>query len=209
MVQYPLHTELKRVLPSGIQSVEVENDRYPLLVAERLLGYGKEVDHFAVVNLGTGLSVAFFDRTTVRGESSLAGEMGLATRYIPGLRRECSIESVVSGAGIAALFQSEFGEARSAAEIFSLTDSDERAAKLSETFVSTLANLLVDISYFANPAVIVLHGSLTLSAPRFLSSLQELYARRVDSLSKARIEISRVQHANCFGAAFLCDAPSL
>ncbi|MBX7145514.1 MAG: ROK family protein, partial [Oligoflexia bacterium] len=182
--------------------VLVNNDRRPLALAEKKFGCARETDYFTVVNLGTGCGISHFEERLMYGGASLSGELFPLRQWVPQLGGYETVNNLLGGAGVAALYHKlSNGKRLSTTETFARSSSDEVARKVIEIFVDQLAFLLEQISYFYNPELIVLNGSLIRSADVFFDRMLELYRTRTFAYSRAvRIILSQLEHANCLGA---------
>lgn len=188
------------------RKVLVNNDRRPLALAEKRFGCAQDANVFTVVNLGTGCGIAHFESRLLYGCASLSGELFPLRQWVPQIGAYETVNNLLGGAGVANLYQ-RLGDGKrlSTTEIFARSHSDAVAGRVIEIFIDQLATLLETISYFYNPELIVLNGSLIRSSEIFFEQMCALYRGRTFAFCMApRIELSKLEHANCLGA--VCEA---
>lgn len=202
-VQVDLVEEFSRRLA---RPVRVDNDLRPQLVAELTCGVGANVGSLCLVNLGTGLSVAFAEKQGTKHEAGLltgyqgmSGQLSFYRQQDARTGQNLSAELLLSGAGFEKQYQELSGESRSAEQIFADSE-DSKARTLVGFYIQNLASLLESLSYLYNPEVFVLTGSLTRSARAFLPQVEEVYFSHTDEYSRVRqIVVTTLEHPNCLG----------
>jgi len=161
---YPLAEYLKNKFNID---VSVENDVIAFAKAELKLGYGKKIKNFAVLNIGTGTHVTYCQNgTLLTGYRNVAGEISQIKLYIKEFNKIFLLDDFISGRGLKNIYSELTGKEKEAVEIFH--DKDIFSIQTIEIFKKYLISLFENISYFYNPDVIVLTGSLFKSSDKFL-----------------------------------------
>lgn len=157
----------------------IDNDVRCALRAERALGYGKGLDDFIYINIGTGIGAALVTGgQAVRGHSFNAGEVGHVAVDIfgdvccPCGRKGC-VEAIASGAGLdrrARALKRYFPKTRlclpegsrvSAKEIFDLAEAgDTLCTRLMQDAVKAIAALIMNLAWVSDPEAVVLGGGV-------------------------------------------------
>lgn len=158
----------------GDVRVVVENDVNAAALGERWRGLAGDVDHFAFVAIGTGISAGVVvDGQLRRGIGGAAGEIGYlpfgCDPFDPDVRRRGALEEAVAGRGIVADVErrlaagavSELRPGCTAAEVFAAAargdalarESIDRAARLVAMTIAALASVLA-------PELVVLGGGI-------------------------------------------------
>jgi predicted NBD/HSP70 family sugar kinase len=187
------HLPLKKMLESafGVPSV-VENESNLSALGERSFGVAKGQDTFVFLSLEKGIGAGLFIKGQLySGANGGAGEIG--HMQIPGTPRvplsahlPGSLEQVVGAKGIEekwrAVSKSSGGKRRpSAEEILALAKAgDAKAVEVIEATARTLADTVVNISVFLDPAMIVFGGRLGRSQILFDQVLVQLGTRQYD-----------------------------
>ena len=169
----------------------IENDVKCMALAERVFGKGKYVENLVLINIGTGLAItAITEGKLLRGYRNQAGEIGSL------------FEHTVSGRGLACIYKTfKKNKTKTAEEIFQSDKSDSKARRAITFFQTQLGELLKTASLFYNPELLILTGSVTKSAPAFLSKAIVHYRSNTSPYFHARkIEVSRLRHSACLGA---------
>lgn len=183
--------------------VKLRNDVSSMAIAEYKFSKGRRVDNFVLMNLGTGLRIAYVaGGKIIDGYSGNAGEISQKKVFVPVIsEREVLLEDVVCGKGLSKVYFKLTGRKNSAKEIFSFCKKgDMDAKKAVGIFVENLAYLLQDLSYFYNPEKIVISGSLKKSADIFLPQAIRLYKNITSPIFYFRkIEISKLKYGACLG----------
>ncbi len=176
----------------------VENDVVCMALAENQLGQATKAQSFILLNLGTGLRLAFIHNgQLINGFNNQAGEISLLKA--PGLAG--GLEKGVSGNGLTNIYQKITKQKKSAKEILTAAKQDKNAQQAIKIFQKRLADLLTAISLFYNPELIVIDGSLKKSANKFLPQAQKIYqAQTGKPFHFRKIEISHLQYSACLGA---------
>jgi predicted NBD/HSP70 family sugar kinase len=183
----------------------VENDVRSAVTAELTLGHGREQDDFIYINLGTGIAAGFVSGGRIlRGGNCNAGEIGHTLVGVdPGLEIPCEcgrvncVETFASGMGLdkcsrllreqypdTALIFPEDGPV-SARELFEKSGTDPLCARLTDTAVRGIANLIMNLVRTTDPAMVVLGGGLMSDGflyPRVLEALDRNTMRFVNQV---------------------------
>lgn len=196
-ISYPLEKEFKAEF--GVE-VYLENDVNAQALAVARFGEGRGVHSFVLINLGTGLRLAYVHQgELLRGYRGSLGEFSSAAVYLTELGRSLTLGDVLSGGGIGYLHGLFSSERKSAKEIFAASGSGRREETTVKAFNSQLVQLLAAISRFYNPRKIILMGGVLKSAGRFLPQVLSLYREQVFAFQLAEVVVSELKHAACLG----------
>lgn len=173
------------------------NDVTAMANAEAALGVGRSCQNFLLVNLGTGLRVAYCeDGQVVVGGKGAAGEVGQVSVWANELMAPVKWEDLISGQGVSNLAMHLTGEKLTAQQVFELRNKSVIAS-----FIRYLAKFLEQMSYTYNPKGIVFGGSLTLSADQWLESVKDLYFNGQHKFLLADdITVSEIENPASIGA---------
>ncbi len=192
------------------------------VLSEKLFGFGRGLDNFICVLLGTGMSAGIVLRGEVyRGADSSAGEFGHTCIDVDGPLCACGnngcIEAYVSGPAIAAAAVDAL-EGRPESMVASLTGGDPekvtaevlgQAARegddLAREIFSRMGKVLgVGISNLINifnPQAIILGGGVSKAAEFFLPSCLETVKKRAWHASTKDVKVSSLERGEVLGAA--------
>jgi glucokinase-like ROK family protein len=191
-------------------------------LSEKLFGYGRELDSFTCVLLGTGVSAGIVIHGEVyRGADNFSGEFGHMCLDLEGPRCACGnrgcLEVYTSGSALARSGAQEARKNRAGA-LATLSraaggpvtgETVYQAALLKDAAslsifrdmgrhlgvgVSNLVNLL-------NPQVIVLGGQVSKASPFFLPSLRKVLDRCAWPGSTRDVRVSALENGTVLGAA--------
>jgi predicted NBD/HSP70 family sugar kinase len=184
----------------------IDNDVYAMAKAENTYGIGMREKNFLFVNLGTGIRVVgVVNNTLIRGEASLAGEIGLDKIWIQEANKYTEVDNALAGRGIQNLAKIVFGKEMTAEEIFTKRDEEVIAV-----FIKYLTQFLHTATFFYNPAVIVFAGSVTNASSKWLDRVKEAYKNfEPDFILAKDILISELPHTASLGSITLDDRESL
>jgi predicted NBD/HSP70 family sugar kinase len=158
-------------------SLVVENDVNAAALAERALGHGRDVDHFAFVHIGTGIAVGLvIGGQLLRGAHGVAGEIA----FLPiadgagtaaddrEVRKRGAFETVASASGVVrAARQAGLRGPVSARRVFEAAAAgDVRAAAVVAEEARLIAKAIGVIVTVVDPELIVLGGGIG-QAPGF------------------------------------------
>jgi len=194
------------------------------VVSEKLFGFGRGLENFICVLLGTGMSAGIVLRGEVyRGADSFAGEFGHTCIDTGGPLCACGnngcIEAYVSGPAIAAMALDAL-KGKTDSRILSLAGGrPERVTaetlgqaasggdRLALEIFSRMGNVLgVGISNLVNifnPQAIILGGGVAKAAEFFLPSCLETVKKRAWHASTKEVKVSNLERGEVLGAAAL------
>lgn len=184
-------------------SVTLENDANAMARAEARFGKGRDAHSFVLINVGTGFRVAFVsDGNLVSGYTNCTGEITQRMITIPEFPgHEFKIGKVVSGMGIATIYQLLSGELQEAHEVLARRQTDEHARQAVSIFSRYLAEIFDEITCYYNPEKIILTGSVSKSADAYLPSVVEKHRQRTSRYFYCReVTVSELEHSACLGA---------
>jgi glucokinase len=178
---YPLRSELQKEFRTRVQ---VDDDIHSMTAAEYRFGKGVGLDHFVLLNLGTGIGAAACENgLIVRGANNLAGIYCFHPLYVVEFGESIAIENLVSGRGIQEIYVRYGGSQKPAREIFERAGVEEAARKTLDLFSKYLAQHLVELTFFYNPKRIVLNGSIKKSGDLFLPQAFSRYREEMKAIS--------------------------
>ena len=177
-----------------------DNDVVTMAKAELLLGYGKKCKNFLYINLGTGIRlVAVENGVIVRGKNNTAGEISQDEIWVEELNKYIKIDDLISGKGFFLLglfLQKKKTNAKEA-----LAENNQELIFL---FVKYLSKLLTSATYFYNPKIIIIGGSITLSSSKWLKKLKIRYYQDCHPLLAAeKIYLSGIKYPASRGSLIL------
>lgn len=202
----------------------IENDANAAALAEKVLGWGKEVDNLIFITIGTGLGSGLILNGEIwHGDRGYGGELGHITIEPDGIKCGCGnfgcLETIVSGTGIAYrakkyLTEHSFSslssypkEAITAKLVFQEAERrDALAARILEETGIILGLALANVVNLLNVELIVLGGKVMKAADFILpAAIEELKKRAIGkSFASVDIKLSRLgQHAGLLGAGLL------
>lgn len=165
-------------------SLVMENDVDAAALAERALGHGRDVDHFAFVHIGSGIGMGLIlGGQLLRGAHGVAGEIAflpLSGGPVPGrpgadeheARRRGTLEMAASASGVVRAARS--GGMRgpvSARRVFeAAADGDERAMAVVAEEARLIAQAICAVITVVDPNLIVLGGGIG-RAPGFAEAV--------------------------------------
>lgn len=169
----------------------LENDVKCAALGESWLGVARGVDPFAYVNLGTGLSSAFFLGGRVyRGAHGAAGEIAFLSlgagndagpgAFVPAVDRLGALEEAFSGVGLGAAYrrQSPGGEALDAQEIFHRAEAGEALARtVIDGGMDHLLPALANLATALDPSLLVLGGGIARGLGPWLPAIEAYIGR--------------------------------
>jgi predicted NBD/HSP70 family sugar kinase len=160
-------------------SLVMENDVDAAALAERALGHGRDVDHFAFVHIGTGIGMGLvLGGQLLRGAHGVAGEIA----FLPlsggsgadehEVRKRGTLETAASASGVvrAARRRGMRGPV-SAQRVFEAAASgDERAAAVVAEEARLVAQTICAVITVVDPSLVVLGGGIG-RAPGFAEAV--------------------------------------
>lgn len=148
---------VERLREVAKKNIYLENDVYAL--AQGVIEVEEE-SNFTVINLGTGVRLANVrDQKVYKGSTGNAGEISQMKIYIREIDQFEKIDNVVSGKGIENLYHKLTGKTLGAKEIFK--SDEESCVRVKKIFYQNLYRLIQQISFFYNPAKIILSSSVS------------------------------------------------
>ncbi len=194
------------------------------VLSEKLFGYGRGLENFIGVLLGTGLSAGIVIRGELyRGTDSFAGEFGHTSIDRNGPLCACGnngcIEAYVSGPSIACLAAEEV-ERRKDSRILSLAggkveritaqsveqaarEGDALARDIYERMGTVLGVGLSNLINIFNPQMIILGGRVANAHDLFLPTCLETVEKRAWHASTKDVKVSTLANGAVLGAAAL------
>jgi predicted NBD/HSP70 family sugar kinase len=160
-------------------SLVMENDVDAAALAERALGHGRDVDHFAFVHVGTGIGMGLvLGGQLLRGAHGVAGEIaflplsGGAPADEQEARRRGTLEASASAAGVVrAARRGGMRGPVSARRVFeSAAAGDERAQAVVAEEARMIAQTICAVITVVDPQLIVLGGGIG-RAPGFAEAV--------------------------------------
>lgn len=174
-------------------SLVMENDVDASALAERALGHGRDIDHFAFVHFGTGIGMGLVVHgQLVRGAHGVAGEIA----YLPvadgaaaderSARKQGQFETVASAAAVVrAARQAGLRGPLSARRVFEAAAAgDERAAAVVSAEARLAAKAILAVISVVDPELVVLGGGIG-QAPGFAA----LVSAALDEIAPVRPEV--------------------
>ncbi len=187
-------------------------------LSEKLFGFGRGLDSFICVLLGTGVSAGFvLGGEVYRGANSLAGEFGHTCVDENGPLCACGntgcMEMYVSGPALAAAAARQLRERRTGQTNGSRISAESlaRAARQGDPIarriyarMGTVLGIGISnlISIF-NPQMVILGGLVCRASDLFLPSCQETVRKRAWHASPKDVKVSRLERGAVLGAAAL------
>jgi predicted NBD/HSP70 family sugar kinase len=165
----------------------MENDVDAAALAERALGHGREVDHFALVHIGTGIGMGLvLGGQLLRGAHGVAGEIaflplsGGAGADEHEIRKRGTLEAAASASGIVrAARRGGMRGPVSARRVFeAASGGDERAMAVVAEEAQLIAKTICAVIAVVDPGLIVLGGGIG-RAPGFA----EVVSRELEQIA--------------------------
>jgi glucokinase len=200
------------------------NDANAAADGEKLFGCAKNLDHFIVITLGTGLgSGIYINNQILYGSNGLAGEFGHIRVIQNGRECKCGrkgcLETYASSTGIIKSFEefkpkfsdsSLYSEIKiNAKTIFTHALSGDMFAKYLVNFTAEiLGNALADFTAFSDPQAYILFGGIAQNGEYFRSLVQKYFEQNLLNIFRDKVQIinSNLHDKN---AAILGNAASV
>ncbi|MEQ8821136.1 MAG: ROK family protein [Sumerlaeia bacterium] len=165
--------------------VFLDNDARMSALGSMWFGTGRDLNTFAVINIGFGLGMGIvIDKKLFRGAMGFSGELGhipLGDAGVPwytGIER--GLENVASGAGIARLGRLAGLNFRDASEIAEMaSQGDREATEVIERFALHLAYGIATVISLFNPEAVILTGRVCRSNALFMPMVEKNLERLV------------------------------
>lgn len=177
--------------------LQAYNDVVAMTHAEIKSGVGKTYANFLYVNLGTGIRVAYVENgQIIEGTHGFAGEISPLDIWVEEVNQYIKADYLVSGKGVANLSKLLLDKDLTSKEVF-----EQNLSEIIEIFSKYLSKFFTQASYFYNPKVIVIGGSLTNSSSKWLDKVQQLYFKQnYTFLLAENIIISQISYPASLGA---------
>jgi glucokinase len=196
---FPLRERIRKkfMLP-----VVMDNDANALILGESIWGAGKGHKITLGFTLGTGLGCAIVsDRRLFAGTNGLAGEIW------PSPYKEETIEDLVSGRGVSAIYQRLTENTKPAKEISQLAQSGDRnAIEAWNVFGNALGFAVAWGINMVDPGIVILGGSIANSYPLFFDSMDKTVRKSVCPVPAGKTKIVKAglgDNAGFIGSAAL------
>lgn len=208
--------ELFRASLGGIP-VTVTNDANAAALGEKKYGVAKDIDHFIMITLGTGVgSGIVIDGKLLYGHDGFAGELGHVIVRPEGRlcgcgRRGC-LETYCSATGIAATARERLNETDMPSVLRSIRSEeltskdiysaammgDELAINIFNETGTILGEALADMVVFSNPEAIILFGGLAKAGDFILCPTQAAMEAKMLNVfkGKTRLLLSELKDAD-------------
>lgn len=215
-IHLAVNLDIESPLPIGPQlharygtAVHIENDvRLGAVGVQHLLGF----ESVAYISIGTGLAAGLIlDGKLYRGKNGLAGEIGHIIETYPD-GSEMILENIVSGPGLLSQARKEQCEVSNPAELFTLANSGDMAAKkVLDQFFYHLARAIQWVLLTFDVDQIVLGGGITHIDGLFESYLRTAVAKLRERSKVANLLLTddkltvlpKSYNAGLWGATFL------
>ena len=192
LVDFPLQAYLSSRLD---RDVLVDDDLHAMGIAEAMLVPAVKDKPVALLNIGTGIGVGFFDGGVLRGRYA-AGLISEQPIYVEELGEYRSLDRTVCGRGIRDIHGQLSGEYAEAVTVFARArQGDKIARKTVDIFTRYLGETMQMISRFYHPARISINGSIKKAAPDYLDAAIARYLLGTTVPFRAEIAISPLDYA--------------
>ena len=219
--------DLKELIETKFQKQTfITNDANAAALGEKEYGIAKELEHFVVITLGTGLGSGFYvNGQPLYGATGFAGELGHTIAIRNGRTCGCGkfgcLETYVSSTGIVRTAKEKLEryngssslnrfapEEISAKEILKeAKKGDVLALECLQITCSILAEKMADLTALFSPQAIILFGGLSKSGNFFLQKVKEEFDKFILPIfrNSTEIMISELNNENVavLGAAAL------
>ena len=175
--------------------VFMNNDANAMMLGEAVWGAGKGSSSVLGITLGTGFGCAIIqDRKIRMGATETAGEIWISPY------REGIIEEVVSGAGVAKLYEKISGLKASSKEVANLAFEGNESAKLAwEEFGKATAFALAWCINLVDPEIVIIGGSIANAIPLFYPALHESLVKNICPVPVQNLKIVKAQLGDAAG----------
>ncbi len=192
MVDFPLQDYFRQRLG---RDVYVDDDLHAMGIAEAHLVPECRNKPVALLNIGTGIGVGFFDGTIIRGQYA-AGLISEQNVYVEELGQYRSLDRTVCGRGMREIYEQLCGERVEAVTIFARARQNEATArKTVDIFTHYLGETLQMISRFYHPARISINGSIKRAAADYLDAAVQYCNAGLSEPFRTEIVVSPLDHA--------------
>jgi glucokinase len=174
-----------------------DNDVVSMAKAELILGKGKIFKNFLYVNLGTGIRlVAVEEGKIIRGKNNTAGEISQDKVWVEEIKKYIKTDGLISGKGFSFL-----GSLMQKREINAKKAFNENNSQLISIFIKYLSGILTSATYYYNPELIIIGGSIILSSDKWFKQLKDYYRKNCHSLLAAKnIYLTKIKNPASIGS---------
>lgn len=200
------------------------NDANAAADGEKLFGTAKELEHFIVITLGTGLgSGIYVNNQILYGANGLAGEFGHIRIKQDGRKCKCGrngcLETYASSSGILRSFDEFKSRYKTSTlhlenEVSAITifnhaqKGDDLAIYLVDYTANILGNALADYTAFSDPQAYILFGGIAQNGEYFRNLVQKYFDENLLTIYKNKVKIhTSILHDK--NAAILGNAASI
>lgn len=179
-------------------------------LAEHVAGAGMQFNNFALMPIGTGISVGLVIDGRLPTADGYIGEIGHAN---VGHEVECGcgmtgcLEAVASTSALSRRYLAATGVAKDAAGVISAAQTGDRSA--AEIWSDALDGIAVSCDWLMNllgPEAICFAGGLSSAGDALLTGVGERLDRRVSFQRRPQLTIAELgDDAGCIGAAILAE----
>lgn len=207
MIGQPVKTDLENLLG---RKIEIQNDANCFVMAEALLGAGRDRKLVFGVILGTGCGGGIVHHGEVlTGPQGIAGEWGHMSIDPDGPKCYCGqngcVETFISGGGLENRYAEQFGTRKPLGEIEkAYYDGDADAAAFMKTFFRHFGRALANLIDVLDPDIVVLGGGVSKFDAVYTEGVAEV-AKFVfsDSLETPIVKHQLGDSAGVIGAALI------
>lgn len=198
-VTVDLGARLRALFPD--RDLQIESDVQAMALGEFCCGEGRALTPFVLVNLGSGAGFAYHDgRDVMRGHRGGAGLVSREPRRIDEINDTLTLDYLLSGRGVATLFERLTGQRLSAAEIAGIAATNDNAQRVFDILGTHLGHYLTTLARMFGPRGVLLAGSVTKSAPLFLPRAVALARAHLEPACQPEtITVSRLEAPACRG----------
>lgn len=187
--------------------VKIANDAKCALLAEAVLGAGKNYDRVCMITLGTGVGGAFLAGKKLdigNPYSDASGILGHLTVAAGGRQCTCGrsgcLEAYASATAMMASYRNKTGNEITIKELFERVRLGETAAaEVFDEFRYYLGEGLITIGNILRPEIIVIGGGISKSADLFIGYLEEYVNRGIYGGTAIPIRIIAAELGNDAG----------
>jgi glucokinase len=192
----------ERIIERFRLPVVMDNDANALILGESVWGAGKGHRTALGFTLGTGLGCAIVsDRRLFTGTNGMAGEIW------PSPYKEETIEDVVSGRGVTAIFQRLTNQTKTAKDISLLAkNGDINAIEAWNVFGNALGFAVAWGINMIDPGIVILGGSIANSFALFYDPMDKIVRKTVCPVPAGKTKIVKAalgDNAGFIGSAAL------
>lgn len=192
----------------GYEHIYLSNDANAAALGEKIYGGGRNLDHFIVITLGTGLgSGIIIDGKLVLGADGFAGELGHVCAVPNGRLCGCGnrgcLETYASATGIKRTFLEMVAKYNGKSSIANKTwneldarvieaaarEGDKAAAETYQITGNILGRCLADFVLFSRPSAIFLFGGPVKSGDLLLKPTVDSMERHLMSVFRNKVKV--------------------